>query len=163
MKCFQGLVKVCGEYGILPSSRIVPGAKVQRVDYTPISPGLSEVWKGAHEGRSVAIKVIRHRKSDNAQETKAVRSPNSSPPTEIEFGLLQNFCREVATWTCLSHPNILELIGATMDNEEYTMVTPWMANGTVVEFLRENLRANPLKLARTMFHFMHPLIEPGRS
>lgn len=75
---------------------------------------------------------------------------------------MQNFCREVATWKSLSHPNVLELIGVTMGDEEYAMVMPWMANGTIIEFLKENLQANPLKLARTVFRFTN-LIDPGRS
>lgn len=50
-----------------------------------------------------------------------------------------------------------------MDDKEYTMVTPWMANGTIVEFLKKNLRANPLKLARNMLHSIHLLTEPGHS
>ena len=49
-----------------------------------------------------------------------------------------------------------------MGDEEYTMVMPWMANGTIIEFLKENLQANPLKLARTVFRFTN-LIDPGRS
>jgi hypothetical protein len=40
-----------------------------------------------------------------------------------------------------------------MNEEEYSMVSPWMENGNIIEFLRENLEANPLKLARHMFHF----------
>jgi len=51
-----------------------------------------------------------------------------------------------------------------MDDKEYTTVTPWIENGTIVDFLGENDQANPLKLARTiMFRFVHLLIEPGRS
>ena len=43
-----------------------------------------------------------------------------------------------------------------MDDEEYTMVMPWMANGTIVGFLRENMQANPLKLARAFVPFYEP-------
>ena len=42
-----------------------------------------------------------------------------------------------------------------MDDKECTMVVPWMENGSIVEFLREDLGANPLKLARSVFRFMH--------
>jgi len=70
----------------------------------------------------------------------------------IEPDRSQNFCREVITWKRLSHPNILELIGVTMDDGGYTMVTPLMTNGTIIDFLRENPQANPLKLAHNMLH-----------
>jgi len=75
----------------------------------------------------------------------------------------QNFCREVITWKRLSHPNVLELIGVMMDDKEYTMVTPLMKNGTIVDFLRNNLQANPLKLARNVFRFARFLTESGHS
>jgi len=44
-----------------------------------------------------------------------------------------------------------------MDGKEYTMVTPWMENGTVVNFLRKNSQVNPLKLVCIVFHFVHLL------
>jgi hypothetical protein len=50
-----------------------------------------------------------------------------------------------------------------MDGKELVTVSPWMENGNIVEFLRENPQANPLKLVRTMFHFMHLFIEFGYS
>jgi len=75
----------------------------------------------------------------------------------------QNFYREVITWKRLSHPNVLKLIGAAMGDKEYAMVTPLMTNGTIVDFLRENLRANPLKLARNVFRFARFLTESGNS
>ena len=76
---------------------------------------------------------------------------------------LQNFCREVITWKRLSHPNILPLIGVMMDDKEYAMVAPWMDNGNIMEFLRENPQANSLKLARTIFCFIPLSVEFGRS
>jgi len=81
----------------------------------------------------------------------------------VEPDCSQNFCREVITWKRLSHPNVLELIGATINDKECTMVTPLMTNGTIVDFLRENLQANPLKLARNMFHSVFFLTESVHS
>ena len=42
------------------------------------------------------------------------------------------------------------------------MVSPWM-DANIVEFLRENLEANPLRLARPTFHFAHDVIDTGSS
>ena len=50
-----------------------------------------------------------------------------------------------------------------MDDKEYTMVTPLMKNGTIVDFLRDNLQVNPLKLARNAFRFIHLFTEADRS
>ena len=76
---------------------------------------------------------------------------------------LQNFCREVITWKRLSHPNILELIGVMVGDEGCAMVSPWMENGNIAEFLRKDSRANPLKLVCTMFHFVRFFIESSHS
>ena len=68
------------------------------------------------------------------------------------------------TWKLLSHPNVLELFGVTMDDTAYTTVTPWMENGTIIDFLRENPQANPLKLARPpVFCLIQLFIELGHS
>ena len=50
-----------------------------------------------------------------------------------------------------------------MDEKQYSMVSPWMDNGNIMEFLRENLQANPLKLARPLLHFAHHFVDSGYS
>ena len=167
-RCFRGLVKLCGEYGVLPSSHIIPESKVQKLGYCPISlGGSSNIWPGIYNGddghdgdKCVAIKVIRYFDSEDVQTVKKARCFDPLPHMiEPDWDCLQNFCREVITWKRLSHPNILELIGVTMDEKEYSMVSPWMENGNIVEFLREDLQANPLKLVRPMLHFVHHFVD----
>ena len=50
-----------------------------------------------------------------------------------------------------------------MDDKEYIMVTPLMKNGTIVDFLKKNVEANPLKLASNAFHFVRFLTESSHS
>jgi len=73
-RCFRGLVKICGECGILPNPYIIPGSKIQRLGKSPIaSGGFSDVWPGMYgEDESVAIKVIRYYESDDIQKIKKV-------------------------------------------------------------------------------------------
>jgi hypothetical protein len=68
-------VKLCGEYGILPSSYIIPEFKIQKLGDAPISSGgFSDVWPGAYEEeQSVAIKVIRYYEEDDVHRIKKVR------------------------------------------------------------------------------------------
>ncbi|KAF9654244.1 kinase-like protein [Thelephora ganbajun] len=129
-RCFRGLVKVCGEYGILPNSYIIQESDIEKLGESPVSSGgFSDVWPGMHEGeKSVAIKIIRYYESDDVQTIK------------------KDFCREVITWKRLSHPNVLELIGVMMNDKEYVMVSPWMENRNIVDYLRKSLQTNPLKL-----------------
>jgi len=61
------------------------------------------------------------------------------------------FCREVAAWKTLRHPNVLPLLGATMDGDRLVMVSEWMANGNIDEFVGANPNADRLGLVRFLF------------
>ena len=50
--------------------------------------------------------------------------------------LVQKFCREVVTWKTLRHPNVLPLIGVTMTETQFAMVSEWMANGNMNNFVK---------------------------
>ena len=85
-------MKICGKYGILPNSYIIPESKIEKLGESPISfGGFSSVWPGMYEeDKSVAIKVLRYRKSDDAQKIKKVQLLHQLPslrlsPTSIEL------------------------------------------------------------------------------
>jgi hypothetical protein len=79
-RCFRGLVKLCGEYGVLPGLYIVPEAKVDKWGDKPVSTGgFSEVWKGTYGGNPVAIKVIRYNQQENVQRIRKARWLASLP------------------------------------------------------------------------------------
>lgn len=50
-------------------------------------------------------------------------------------------------WKSLSHPNILNLIGVpdTLEEGRFSMVSEWMVNGNIMEYIRANA-GNHLKL-----------------
>jgi serine/threonine protein kinase len=50
------------------------------------------------------------------------------------------------TWKSLSHPNVLPLLGVTMSGKHFAMVSEWMANGSINEFIKANPDANRFKL-----------------
>ena len=74
-RCFRGLVKICGEYGILPSSCVIPESKVQKLGDSTIScGGFSDIWPGAYEEDiPVAIEVVRNYGSDDTRKIRKVR------------------------------------------------------------------------------------------
>jgi len=41
-------------------------------------------------------------------------------------------------WKALQHPNVLPLIGVTMGEAQFAMVSEWMANGSINEFVKAN-------------------------
>ena len=50
-------------------------------------------------------------------------------------------------WKNLSHPNVIGLIGVpdTLGDGRFSMVSEWMANGNIMEYVRDNA-SNHLKL-----------------
>ena len=50
------------------------------------------------------------------------------------------------TWKCLRHPNVLPLLGVTMDHKNFAMVSEWMVNGNIKEFSKAHRDANRFEL-----------------
>ena len=60
-------------------------------------------------------------------------------------------------WKNLSHPNVLRLIGVpdTLEDGRFSMVSEWMANGNITEYVRSNA-GNHLKLVcQNLMSFSH--------
>ncbi|KAK7455814.1 hypothetical protein VKT23_010848 [Stygiomarasmius scandens] len=74
----------------------------------------SDVFKGTWRQRTVAVKVL-------AETT----------PRKL-------FVREMGIWKTLSHPNVLELYGASSASGDppWFFVSPYLKNGSLIEFLR---------------------------
>ena len=49
-------------------------------------------------------------------------------------------------WKTLRHPNVLPLIGVTMSETQFTMVSDWMVNGNINDFVKAHPDANRLEL-----------------
>ena len=56
------------------------------------------------------------------------------------------------TWKSLRHPNVLSLIGVTMTEVHFAMISEWMANGNINEFVKANPDADQLGLVRSSFN-----------
>ena len=54
-------------------------------------------------------------------------------------------------WKALRHPNVLPLIGVTMSETQFAMVSDWMGNGNINDYVKAHPKANRLKLVG--FHF----------
>lgn len=50
------------------------------------------------------------------------------------------------TWRSLDHPNVLPLLGVTMDETRFVMVSEWMENGNINQFLKKNPGVDRLDL-----------------
>ena len=52
------------------------------------------------------------------------------------------------TWKVLDHPNVVPLLGALKDGShlKFAMVSEWMANGSINQFVKAHRDANRFKL-----------------
>ena len=57
------------------------------------------------------------------------------------------------TWKTFDHPNILPLLGVIMTGDLFAMVSEWMANGNINQFVTAHLDANRFELVRSLFKF----------
>ena len=50
------------------------------------------------------------------------------------------------TWKTLRHPNVLPLIGVTMSENHFAMVSDWMVNGNINDFVKVHPNVNRIEL-----------------
>ncbi|KAF9260996.1 kinase-like protein [Marasmius fiardii PR-910] len=113
------------------SGRYVPchyNPTVQKLGNGPVSPkpgGSLQVWKGKIGGSSetVALKVVRSESVAEVGEKLKVHM------------------REIVKWRLVDHSKVVPFIGTFCfgeNKEEICLVSPWMENGSVVEYLEKN-------------------------
>ena len=59
-------------------------------------------------------------------------------------------------WKILHHPNILPLLGATMAENRFVMVSEWMAQGNIKEFVKANPKVDRFGLVCLSFKLLTP-------
>jgi serine/threonine protein kinase len=62
----------------------------------------------------------------------------------------QSFCREGVAWKHLRHPNVLPLLGVTISENRFAMVSEWMDNGNIIEFVARYEHLNRAELVRCL-------------
>ncbi|KAG8891433.1 hypothetical protein FRB99_003599, partial [Tulasnella sp. 403] len=78
----------------------------------------------------------------------ALKRPRISPQDQ-ESKVVRGFLREASHWRRLQHPNILRFIGACKIDGFIYLVSPYMRNGTAVDFIKEHPdKANRIALIR---------------
>ena len=50
------------------------------------------------------------------------------------------------TWKTLQHPNVLPLIGVTMSETCFAMISDWMLNGNINSFVKAHPHTDRLEL-----------------
>lgn len=120
---------------------------------------ITETWKGIYEKKLVAIKILKisegHKDYDKIKTVRQVfpiprRTVILVLPSHM-VGMIQRFYKEVVLWKRLKHRNILPVLGVSRDFAEFCLVSPWMKNGCITNYIRDNPHVNPLELVRMIF------------
>jgi len=68
--------------------------------------------------------------------------------------LVKGFCKEFVTWKALNHPNVLPLLGVIMTEDRLAMVSEWMVNGNINQFVKAHWDANRFELVSPPFKLL---------
>ncbi|KAH7907398.1 kinase-like domain-containing protein, partial [Hygrophoropsis aurantiaca] len=120
----RAVVELSKTSGLYPRSLVLQNVLVQ--ERVPVASGrFGSILRGEIEGRTIAIKTM-----------------------QLETSL-KAFCKEAVLWRQLSNRHVLPLFGVYHLPErplQVCLVSPWMTNGNVVEYLEKN----PLADRRTL-------------
>ena len=58
----------------------------------------------------------------------------------------QRFYREIVAWKYVSHPNVLPFLGVSETLFSFSIISPWLHNGNIVEYIQKHRGANRLQL-----------------
>ncbi|KDN35716.1 hypothetical protein RSAG8_11339, partial [Rhizoctonia solani AG-8 WAC10335] len=91
--------------------------------------GFGDIWQGQlQDGMHVAVKVLRFALIDSGSKA------------------LKRMMREVYAWSKLDHENIHKLLGVTTHQGQLGMVSEWMTNGNLRDYLGRNPSVDRYKL-----------------
>ena len=145
-KCLATLCKICSYHTLIPRSIQIPLCYDRRED-PRYEGGLAKVWKGEHQGIAVAAKVLKVFETSDLVKIKKVGFPICERArVDRLVPTTQRFCKEVMTWKALHHQNTLPLLGVTISDNQFVMVSEWMADGNIIEFIKKHKDANRFKL-----------------
>ena len=70
---------------------------------------------------------------------------------------MQKLGREFVPWKALQHPNVLPLLGVIMTETTFAMVSEWMPNGNINQFVTAHQDANRFNLVSSPPRLLQPL------
>ncbi|KAJ7598117.1 kinase-like domain-containing protein, partial [Mycena floridula] len=127
--CMRHLQRLTKRFGILPPSFFVHDV-FREGTHAVAGGGFADVYKGILSESPVCLKVLRF----------------FTQPSEMREKLLKNCYREALVWKQLDHPNVLPFLGVSVElfAPSFCLVSPWMSNGNLMEYLRAHPEFNRL-------------------
>ncbi|KAF7333365.1 Protein kinase domain-containing protein [Mycena venus] len=123
---YKALWRLSRDSGLHPRCFALTG--LQKIGQQVAGGGFGDIWKGFVRGQTVCVKIMRIFQTDHIQT------------------LLKEFSREALIWRQLCHPNLLPFFGLYYLEKRLCLVSPWMENGNVMEFLRSE-PSHPIRLS----------------
>ncbi|KAF8201272.1 kinase-like domain-containing protein [Mycena galopus ATCC 62051] len=123
----KALLRLSRASGLHPRCCTLP--ELQKVGEQVTGGGFGDLWQGLVRGQSVSVKVMRIFKD-----------------TQVET-VLKEFSREALIWRQLCHPNVLPFFGVYYLESRLCLVSPWMTNGNMMDFLTNEDPPIPNRLA----------------
>ncbi|KAF7354934.1 Protein kinase domain-containing protein [Mycena sanguinolenta] len=112
----KALLRLSGECGLHPTCFTLTGVK--KMGQQVAGGGFGDIWKGSVGGQTVAVKSMRQFKDDDVKVS------------------MKKLGREALIWRQLSHPNLLPFFGLYMLDNRLCLISPWMDNGDLKDFLK---------------------------
>jgi len=129
-------------------------------DSTPhASGGFADIWKGELDGNRVCVKSFRTQAVENTEKFKRVRGSSLSTRGWAQPDFNQRFYREIVAWKYLSHSNVLPLLGASEMLFSFSIISPWLPNGNIIEYIKKTQGVNRLQLVSDPYHLRRQTIQ----
>ena len=153
-RCFKVLRKVSPAHGILPGSyHLLDVTLNDNIPYA--SGGFADIWKGQLDGHQVCVKAFRTQTAANLGKIKRVcHSVLTGGWAQPNYA--QRFYRDIIGWKYVLHPNVVPFYGVSETLFSFCIVNPWLPNGNILDYIRNNQRVNRLQLVNGLPRFSQP-------
>jgi len=130
-RCIRALSGTCGLYGIFPTSHVFP-FKLSKPGRRPFASGrFTDVWRLVDE--------------ENRDRVFAIVEPRVYEVDSIEK-INEIYCKAAIVSKRMNHPNVLSIEGVAPELFRYGMVSQWMSNGDMLDYVTRHPEVNRLEL-----------------
>jgi len=127
---------MCARNSLVPGSLRI-GLCADLMGLPQCGGGFGDVYKHKYQGREVAVKILRIYATTDLR--KLTRVSHDNPP---------NSGHTLGFWKTLHHPNVVPLLGVIMTGTRFAMVSEWMTNGNINQFVKAHQEVNRFELVR---------------
>ncbi|KAG8740916.1 hypothetical protein FRC10_003575 [Ceratobasidium sp. 414] len=105
--------------------------------------GFGDIYRGRlRDGTTVAIKALRHHLLAQDTSRKALKVGYPPPGARLwsfidDLFRAKRAMRELYVWSKTKHENVQQLLGVVVFQGHLGMVSPWMDNGNLEEYIRK--------------------------